>query len=496
MKKVLVTSINHETNTFSSDIGTFERWATMGYSEGADSIKFHRGGTSYLSGMIDAADKLGIELIPTLAIGAAGPLILKSVRDKVVGMYLDVLKAHLGEIDGLCLALHGAGAAEETPDLEGYILEETRKIVGDKMPICVTLDLHGNITDKMAKLANGLFGIKEYPHIDCFTAGSLAMNTLSDLIDGKYEIETAMTKLPFFTNCCNACTFNLPMREFKEHVAQYVKDNGLVDATYFHGFPYTDVDFAGASAVVVTKKGCGAKEHANALAEYIWDNRRKLDVELLLPDAAIDRALAIPGDGFVVINEASDNPGGGCPGDGTWLLMEFLKKNVPGTISDYILDPVIAEKAFEAGVGGKVSGLLGGHFDDIHGPSVEIKDAEVVALSDGKTITKSPMGKGFPKNYGKTALLRIGNVDIIVISVLASQTLDDSLFDSLGIDINDYRLVGIKSTAHYRAYFQPIAKACIPTNPAGIHTANYALIDYRNIRRPIYPIDEDAKFEI
>jgi microcystin degradation protein MlrC len=494
MKRVLITSINHETNTFSSDIGDFERWAVGGYCDTEEMIDYYRGGTSYASGMIKAADELGIELVPTLGIGCAGPLITAEARDRVVGQYLKILKAEADRLDGLCLALHGAGAAEGTPDLEGYILRETRKTVGDEMPICVTLDLHGNITEEMAALADGLFGIKEYPHVDCVEAGYLAMSVLADLMDKKYEIETAVTKLPLFTNCCNACTFNMPMREFKEHVAAYKEENRLVDATYFHGFPYTDVDFAGASAVVVSRKGEGAKKHADILARYIWENRRKLDVELLLPDAAVDRALAIPGEGFVVINEASDNPGGGCPGDGTWLLTEFLKRDLPGTISDYILDPAIAKAAHEAGVGGKVSGMLGGHFDKIHGPSVPIEGFEVIALCDGKTVTKSPMGRGSALDFGPTALIRGGNVDIIVISRLCRQTMDDCLFDALGIDINDYRLIGVKSTAHYRAYFQPIAKACIPTNPAGIHTANYALLDYKNIKRPIYPLDEDAVF--
>ncbi len=494
MKRVLTTVISHETNTFSSDIGDFRRWTLSGYHEGDEVLSFFRGKTGWISGMIKAADELGVELVPSFTIGSAGPLILKETRDMVVGRFLEKLKEEKDSIDGLCLSLHGAGAAEETPDLEGYILRETRKIVGDKMPICVTLDLHANITEEMATLADGLFGIKEYPHVDCFEAGERALRVLNDLMEGRYEIETSFTRLPMLTSCCIACTFNEPMKEFKDHVAEYVKENGLVDATFFHGFPYTDVDFAGSSAVVVAKKGENGKAHADALARWIWDNRHKLDVELLLPDEAVDRALAIPGEGFVVINEASDNPGGGCPGDGTWLLMEFLKRDLPGTIFDYILDPVIAAKAHEAGVGGKVSGELGGHYDRIHGPSVPIEDFEVVALSDGKTVTKSDMGRGNPLDYGPTALIRKGNVDIIVISVLVKQTLDDCLFDILGIDINDYKLVGIKSTTHFRAYFQPRAKAIVSANPAGIHTANYSLLEYKNLRRPIYPLDPDTVY--
>lgn len=495
--KIIFGILGNETNTFSSDIGTFERWAPNGWTTGPEVISRYRGSPEYAGGMIQAAEEDGVELVPTVALHSAGPLITKEALDFAMGTMCDMIAANLEGADGVCLGLHGAGAAEGADDLEAYTLQKVREVVGNDMPITVSLDLHGNISEDMVRLSNGLFGIKQYPHIDMAEAGYLAMKTLIGIIRGQCHPETALVHIPMFTNCCNACTFHDPMKAFTDHVAQYAKEHGLIDATYFHGFPYCDVACAGASIVVVAEKGQGAQKAAEELAHWVWDHRHALDVECLSPAQALDRALdelKKPGEGYVVINEASDNPGGGCPCDGTWMLQELLRRDQPGSIVGFIFDPEMAAKAHAAGVGGKVSGKLGGKTDNIHGAPVDVVDAEVCALSDGKATYVTPMQKGQPICYGKTARLRIGQVEVIVTSILAGQTLDDRVFLVTGADINDYDIVCIKSTTHFRAFFQPRAKAIVTTNPPGIHTADYSLLTYHKIQRPIYPLDPDTTF--
>ena len=495
--KIIFGILGNEANTFSSDIGTFERWAPNGWTTGPEVISRYRGSPEYAGGMIQAAEEEGVELVPTVALHSAGPLITKEALDFAMGTMCDMIAANLEGTDGVCLGLHGAGAAEGADDLEAYTLQKVREVVGNDMPITVSLDLHGNISEDMVRLSNGLFGIKQYPHIDMAEAGYLAMKTLIGIIRGQCHPETALVHIPMFTNCCNACTFHDPMKAFTDHVAQYAKEHGLIDATYFHGFPYCDVACAGASIVVVAEKGQGAQKAAEELAHWVWDHRHALDVECLSPAQALDRAQEEhkkQGEGYVVINEASDNPGGGCPCDGTWMLQELLRRDQPRSIVGFIFDPEMAAKAHAAGVGGKVSGKLGGKTDNIHGAPVDVVDAEVCALSDGKATYVTPMQKGQPICYGKTARLRIGQVEVIVTSILAGQTLDDRVFLVTGADINDYDIVCIKSTTHFRAFFQPRAKAIVTTNPPGIHTADYSLLTYHKIQRPIYPLDPDTTF--
>jgi len=201
-----------------------------------------------------------------------------------------------------------------------------------------------------------------------------------------------------------------------------------------------------------------------------------------------------PGDGCVVINETSDNPGAGTPGDGTWLLQEFLRRDLEGAIFGYIPDKEFVLKAHAAGVGGKVSGLLGGKTDDIHGEPVQINDAEVLALSNGVGTYVTPMWRGLPVRYGKMARVRAGKVEIIVTEQLSQQSFDDRAFLLTGADINQYRIVGLKSSAHFRGFFEPLAKAIVTTDPPGIQTANFKQLTFKKVRRPIYPLDPDMEF--
>lgn len=205
--------------------------------------------------------------------------------------------------------------------------------------------------------------------------------------------------------------------------------------------------------------------------------------------------LAKEGDGYVVINETSDNPGGGTPGDGTYLLREFLRRDLAGAIMGYIPDKEIALKAHEVGVGGYISGLLGGKTDNLHGAPIAFKNAKVIALSDGHAIHTSPMRKGLPVCYGKAARLRIGNVEVVVSETLSQQTLDDRPFIIVGADIEQYRIIGIKSSVHFRAFFQSRAKAIVTADPPGIHTANFKQLPYKKIRHPIYPLEPETAFK-
>ena len=64
--------------------------------------------------------------------------------------------------------------------------------------------------------------------------------------------------------------------------------------------------------------------------------------------------------------------------------------------------------ADRTGVGGKISGLLGGKMDDLHGPSLPFADAQVVSLDDeGHFVCAGPMMTGTHFYMGRTAVLLI-----------------------------------------------------------------------------------------
>ncbi len=130
----------------------------------------------------------------------------------------------------------------------------------------------------------------------------------------------------------------------------------------------------------------------------------------------------------------------------------------------------------------------------MHGKPIDVKNAYVKLITDGTFITSNPVfNKGSFFHIGKSVRVLIGNVDVIVGSV-RFQTPDDKLFALFGIDVREYKIVALKSTHHFRAVFDDIASEIITADPPGIQTANFSLLPYKRLSRPIYPFEDNFSF--
>jgi len=170
------------------------------------------------------------------------------------------------------------------------------------------------------------------------------------------------------------------------------------------------------------------------------------------------------------------------------MLDAQLTESAFGTM----FDPEVAEAAHRTGVGTVIRVRLGGKHDRLHGEPLDL-EVYVKCLSDGRFRLTTPMGQGSPIDLGKTALLRCGGVDIVVAS-RRTQVLDREPFLLHGIDVTRRRIIGLKSSAHFRAGFATVARAIVTADPPGITTANLFNLPYRRLRRPIYPFDADAVY--
>ncbi len=496
--KIIIGCLNHEANSFATDPGTFERWHRTNFVAIGDEVweyKDKKG--AHLAGMFDAAAEEGVEVVPSIFLAGAAPELTREALDRGVGIICDTIRRN-PDADGLCFCLHGAGIAEGIDDIETYTMQRMREAAGKNIPIAISCDLHANIKPEMLREADaGVFGMKQYPHIDKYETAYLAMKTLIGKLRGEVDPVTAYCPVPILIPCSGANTLKYPMKAFPDHMAEYCKEKGLIDVTFFNGFPHGDTPNTRCSVVVVGRRGQDVQACANELGKWVWEHRHETDIELYDAAGAWDKACeeaAKPGDGYVVINEASDNPGSGCPGDGTGMLRELLRRNEKGTIFGYIYDKEIFEKACAAGIGGKVSGLLGGKSDHCHGEPVPIENAVVRALSDGRGIYLTPNKVGQVVDYKGLARLQIGNAEVIVAGTCANQTYDDRPFLLTGADINQYRIVILKSCTHFRAWFESRAKAIVTANTPGNSAENFALFHYKKLRRPIYPLDPDMEF--
>lgn len=489
--KVLIGQFNHEANTFADGPVSFEQYTVRGLYHGEDAIRADEGTANFLSGAIRACREEGIDIIPTCTYAAAAPVLSTDCVEKMLSYILPVCKEHKDEIDGICIVLHGAGVGEGIDDLETYVLREIRKIVGNDIPIVVPMDLHGNVSREMTELADGIFCIRKYPHTDKSKVAYLAMKTLARMMRGELKIESYIAHIPLLIPISVGMTDNAPFPEIEEYFDAYTEKHGLIHAALFQGFPYADVATATASVAVVAERG--AKEAAEHLARFVWERREYFRPSPISAQEAMDLAQKVGEEGYVVINDMSDNPGGGCPGDGTHLLREMLRRNLPGSIFGYMVDPLAVEEIFNHRPGDTIRISLGGKHEQIFGQPLILEDVTVVALSDGHFRHTSPNFNGARGKLGKCARIRKGNVDIVV-GTVRNQTFDDRPFAVTGADLMDYRYVGLKSTQHFKSFFRSHAAAIISCDPPGLSCSDLSVFDYQKIPRPVYPLDENVVF--
>lgn len=484
--KIIIGQFAHETNTFSNVPTTrevFEAWI-LGY--GDEVMEIHDGVQDYVGGMIAECKKRNIEIVPTLtAFAYPSGIITTETYEELRDDLIQSIKS-AGEVDAICLAMHGAGVTEKTEDLEGTFLKELREEIGYEIPIVVTLDLHANMTELMVSEADALLGVNYYPHTDSYDRGVEAVELAVDIVSGKVDPVMSLKSLPLLIP---TSTTNIsPAKDVNELCWEYESEADVIDCTFFHGFPYTDIKKLGVSVLAITNQSEEKAEQITTnVSEHIWDIRDQFTPEILTPKQGISRAIEIEG-GPIVINETSDNPGGGTPGDGTHLLKAMLDANVEKSSFGYIYDPAVAQLAHEVGVGSFIEVELGGKTDDLHGKPLQVK-GYIKSLSDGTFNQSSPMWQGLEVDLGKSARLQVGNVDVIICSE-KSQTLDEQVFLLHGIDVSTYKIIALKSSQHFRAGFEPIAEQIITVDSPGLTALDFTIFEFKNVERPIYPLDE------
>ncbi|MBR5044492.1 MAG: M81 family metallopeptidase, partial [Clostridia bacterium] len=328
--RIATGGFEHETNSFCTIPVTKEtvRRATV---SGEAFFERNRGVRNMDGGTIDACRDLGIELVAVsrAELDSAGPTeraAYEEFRDRMVE---ELWRAHLNKpLDAVALNIHGAGIADGYPDLEGDLLRAVRERFGREIPIGITLDLHANVTPEMMELSDVTVGYKTYPHVDTYESAYRVVELLHESWKRGKRFYQALVRLPW--HIAPACGVTLSggagdVMQYDRNLTE--RTPGVFDVTFFHGFPYADVPFSGASVTAVAETPDVARGAAEQATKYAWSVRHGFTAPINSPKRAMDLAEKEPG--VVVINESSDNPGGGAPGDGTHLLREMLKRNLP-----------------------------------------------------------------------------------------------------------------------------------------------------------------------
>jgi microcystin degradation protein MlrC len=408
--------------------------------------------------------------------------VVKTVYEELRDMILSDLRAAL-PVQGVLLFLHGAMVADGYDDCEGDVIARCREIVGPDVPIGVELDLHCHLTDSICDTADVLVIYKEYPHTDTLDRAvevyDLTLRTI------RREIKPVIA----LHDCRMLGMWRTPVepaRSFVARMAALEGRDGILSVSFGHGFPWADVPEVGAKMVVMADGDMAkAKALAATLADELWAMRDRAVTPHDTADAAIDFALAAPS-GPVVLADVADNAGGGGPSDSTFLLRRLVERNVQGAAVGCIWDPIAVSFCFEAGVGAAFDLRIGGKCGPVSGAPIDLH-VTVMALDETHTQT-SLMGNR--ASYGRSAWVRAGGVDIILVAK-RQQVFSPDAFTGLGCTLADKRIVVVKSMQHFYANFAPIAAAVRYVTTPGTVGADFANLPYKRVTRALWPAVAD-----
>ena len=485
--RFVIAMMKHETNTFSPIRTDWRRFQEWGAYFGPAARRAYEGTGMPMGAYLALAREAGAEIVTPVAAEAmpSGP-VEKAAYETMTGAILEAVRRGC---DAAFLDLHGAMVAETTPDGEGTLLEAIRSIAPD-LPIAVTCDLHANLTEKMVRHSTALIGYKTYPHVDMAAVGEQVGRILLRSLAGEIWPVMAWDRRPLLAQTLRMGSDDEPMQTLIAR-ARDQESRGLLAATVFGGFPLADFADAGMSAVCIADRDrAWAQSAATDLMELAWERREDFLYRHEPLEKAVARAKAVT-EGPVLLLDHADNVGSGGSEDVMTVIREVMRQGLEDVAVAAVWDPAAVEAMARAGVGATVTLKLGGRTDM---PSVGLKGeplevtGRVRTLSDGEWIVRGPMYTGVTVAMGPTAVLDTGKLEIVVVS-RHHEPWDLGVFTSVGIDPRTKRYLLLKSRIHYRAGFAPIGRGTITLDGDGVTTSDNSRLDYRQIRRPIFPLD-------
>jgi microcystin degradation protein MlrC len=480
--RFIVGGIMHETHTFSSERTTLDSLATV---RGEEFWRYS--GTNHsLGGTLDGCRSMGIDVAPTLladgiSSGTPDRETFETLLDDLTRRIAAGLPA-----DGVVLNLHGAMVAEGYPDAEAEIARRVRAVVGDRIPIAVTLDFHANIGQEMIDVIDILTTYDTYPHVDAADRAREAVTLLHQTVLGEIRPTMTLVKPPLMPIPQAQFTARPPFATLFARAFELEAAGRALTITIAGGFAYADVPTAGMSIVVTTANDPQlAKDLATELGSMAWAMRDQMEIQNVPPAEAVARAIAAP-EGPVMLVDVGDNIGGGTPGDGTVLLAELLHQGAQRAVI-VIADREAASASSMAGVGSEVELVVGGKTDRRHGDPCPIRGT-VEALSDGRWVHEGPENAGVPVDMGPTAVLRVDGV-LLMLTWTKCMPGDLQQLRSQRIEPTEQHIIVVKAAVRWRGGYGPIARDAIHVDTPGLGSVDLSRFEFRSVRRPIFPLD-------
>lgn len=483
MPRVAIAECKQEVATFAAVGSTY---ADFVIRHGAELLDYHSSAQEEAGGALEVFGACEqCVLAPTYSAKsiASGGLLAAPDFSRIAGEFLESL-AGVGQVDGAYFSFHGAMAADGENDPEGFLLSESRKILGDDVPIVVSLDLHAILTARMLECSDAIVAYHTYPHVDFRQTGARAAKLLLAILSGEARPVTARVRIPMLVRgdelITKTGTFGQVIREAEEFERLWA---GL-SAGVIIGNPFTDVpDLRSNSFAVANGDPQLAVGQAIRLARQMWARRHGMQAKLTGLDDAV--ALAAETEGTAVLMDAADATSSGASGDGNSIVCAAEQAGFSGRLLAPIVDAPAVARAFAAGVGGTVTTALGGTLDRSRFRPLPV-EGRVKLLSDGRFRSESFQSEC---HAGPTAVLESGR-RVFVVTSRAVNLYDRALFLEHGQDPKAFDLVVVKSPHCEPHMYQQWCSLLVSVDAPGATSANLRSLGHEKCPRPMVPLDE------
>lgn len=485
--RVAIGQISCESNTFATFVCDLETVRKTGYVYEADELFALKDANNEVAGMLATVEAAGATAVPLLASRWNSSA---TVTAECYAYLRDHLLARLreaGRVDGVLLSCHGSMVAQGTDDPEGDLARAVRQIVGASVPIAMTLDLHGNVTQTMVDSLTAILGYKEYPHDDPVTTGERAAHLVLRAARGEVRPVMAWVRLPMILTAFHASTKgDGPFAQLMNTAKGLERQRILSTSMQFVG-SYIDIPDMGCSTVVITDGDRHLAQHeARKLAADYWARREEFLVETVSVAEAVRRGRLIEG-GPIILLDTADTTGGGAAGDSIDLVKGLLDAGVTEPSLAMVVDPVGVKECLQAGMGANVTLELGHRVDTRWGKPVRLS-GRVHRISDGRFTYSGGIFGGTPGCMGPSVVLQVGSVQLLVQSVPTYDWRDEQ-YRSVGMNPETAKFVGAKNMMNFRNAYGTIMKGQFVLDLPGPTAPDMRTLPFVRAARPWFPLD-------
>jgi microcystin degradation protein MlrC len=483
--RIAIGGFLHETNTFSTMKATYADFISGGslpaLARGEKLLTALAGINQGIAGSIAILRQNGHEIVPLIFASACpSSYVTDDAFERIASaMVCDLVAA--GPIDGVYLDLHGAAVIESFDDGEGELLRRIRAIVGKKIPIVASLDLHANVSRSMVDASDALVIYRTYPHVDMAETGARATRHLLALLEGRGGKKKAFRQVPFLFPLQWGCTLSDPGKSLYALIPTLERGTGS-SLSFACGFPAADIADCGPAVVAYATTQAQADEMADALLSAILATENYSGCVSYQTDDAVRLAMdkSVVATRPIILADTQDNPGGGANADTVWLLESLVRHGARGAVVGVLYDPASAAACHAAGEGKSIHLDLGAK-SGIAGHTPYSANYRVEKLGDGNFTGTGPMCAGLPMKFGPMALVETGGVRVVVSSI-KGQAVDQAIFRHLGIDPAKQKILALKSSVHFRADFQPIAEEILIVEAPGPMISDPSKLPFTRLR--------------